>query len=134
MKMRLVYLALAITISSTLMSYDSIERDKSVEGTWIRKTDNLMVKVDNSNASILQDGDKKFPCDISGYLIYKNIVKVKDNLWTCDFLVVTMGSCAKEYQAGEMFINREGELVIICPGFDTKVYTKVNPRYNASPE
>jgi type IV secretory pathway ATPase VirB11/archaellum biosynthesis ATPase len=119
-------------ISGVLMSYNSVNRDKSVDGTWIRKSDNLMVKIDNERASILKEGDEKFPCDISSFSIYKDIRKVKDNLWTCKFLVVTMGSCNTEYEAGEMFINKEGELVIICGAFGSKVYSKMNPRYDSS--
>ena len=132
MKTNPVYLAIFIGVAVVLMSYDSIDRIKSVEGTWIRKNDNLMVKIDAEKAFILQEGDEKFPCDVSGLSIYKDINKVKDNLWTCKFLVVTMGSCNTGYEVGEMFINQAGELVIICPGFASKVYSKVNPRYNSS--
>ncbi|HEY3387313.1 MAG TPA: hypothetical protein VGK46_12435 [Saprospiraceae bacterium] len=134
MKINHLYLVFAFGIFSALMSFDSVHRVKSVEGTWTRKNDNLMVKIDNEKALILQEGDEKFPCDVSALQIYKDIRKVKDNLWTCNFLVVTMGSCHTNYQAGEMFINKQGELVIICPGFASKVYSKVNPRYDSSQE
>jgi len=95
MKIRLAYPILVLCVAFTLMSYNSFERTKSIEGTWIRKTDNLMVRVDANQASILQEGDEKFPCDIAGDPIYKNIVKVNDNLWTCQFLVVTRDPAAK---------------------------------------
>jgi len=41
-----------------------------------------------------------------------------------------MGSCGTNYEAGEMFINQQGELVI----FASKVYSKVNPHYNTTQE
>ena len=134
MKVNPIYVAIMAAISSLLMSYDSIERTKSIEGTWIRKEDNLMVKIDNGNAAIIKEGDQKFPCDVTGLPIYKDIHKVKDNLWTCNFLVVTMGTCTTTYEAGEIFINKEQELVIICPGFSSKVYSKIKPRYNSAQE
>ena len=115
------------------MSYDTVDGNKSVEGTWIRKGDNLMVTIEKGNASIIKEGNEKFPCDVSDLLIYKDIRQVQDNLWTCNFLVVTMGSCKTEYQTGELFISKQDELVIICPGFESKIYSKIKPRYNSSP-
>ena len=118
-------------VSAILMSHRTVDSADSVEGTWIRNGDNLKVAIDHGNASIIDDGNSKFPCDVSAQLIYKDIRKVKDNHWTCNFLVVTMGSCATNYESGEIFIDREGHLVVICPGFTSKVYTKIKPRYNS---
>ncbi|HEY9048522.1 MAG TPA: hypothetical protein VIN08_21595 [Ohtaekwangia sp.] len=122
-----LYIFCSIAIASLIMGFDN--KPESLEGTWIRKGDNLKIEIDNEHASIVQEGNKKFPCDIADLYIYKDIQKVKDNLWKCNFLVVTMGSCNTNYEAGEMFIDREGSLVIICPGFASKVYTKAKPRY-----
>ena len=118
-------------VSAILMSHRTVDSADSVEGTWIRNGDNLKVAIDHGNASIIDDGNSKFPCDVSAQLIYKDIRKVKDNHWTCDFLVVTMGSCATNYESGEIFIDRAGHLVVICPGFTSKVYTKIKPRYDS---
>jgi len=126
-----LYFAMLMGISSVLMSHSTVDRVHSVEGTWTRIEDNLKVKIDKGNASIIDEGDLKFPCDVSDQLIYKDIRKVKDNLWTCNFLVVTMGSCQTNYETGEIFIDKEGHLVVICPGFLSKVYSKVKPRYDS---
>lgn len=120
-----------IGISAGLMGYNNLDRIDSLDGTWIRKGDNLKVKIDKGNASIVDEGDLEFSCDVSAELIYKDIRKMKDNSWACNFLVVTMGSCETNYEAGEIFIDREGQLVVICPGFKSKVYSKVRPRYES---
>jgi hypothetical protein len=129
MNIKSAYGALVLGLCSLLMGYDTIKRPESLDGTWIRKGDNLKIEIDKADASIVQEGNEKFPCDVSDKFIYKDIQKVKDNLWTCHFLVVTMGSCNTTYEAGEMFIDKEGALVIICPGFSSKIYTKAKPRY-----
>jgi hypothetical protein len=128
MRIKPVFIAIAVVIASALMSFES---EKSIEGTWIRKGDNLMVTIENGKASIINEGKEKFPCDVSDFLIYKDIRQVKENHWTCNFLVVTMGTCETEYQAGELFISKQDELVIICPGFTSKVYSKIKPRYKS---
>jgi hypothetical protein len=133
MRIRALFIPIVISISSTLMSYDTFEENKAIEGTWIRKGDNLMVTIKNGKASIVNDGKEKFPCDVSDLLIYKDIRQVDINRWTCNFLVVTMGSCKTEYQPGELFISKQDELVIICPGFESKIYSKIKPRYNSMP-
>ena len=132
MKIKSLFIAIAISICFLLMSFIG-EPEKSIEGTWIRKGDNLMVTIDNGKASIINEGKEKFPCDVSDLLIYKDIRQVESNRWTCNFLVVTMGTCNTEYQAGELFISKQDELVIICPGFASKVYSKVKPRYKSTP-
>jgi hypothetical protein len=133
MKINSLYLVFLTGISSLLMGFEMIDRSESLDGTWIRKGDNLKIEIVKADASIVEEGKEKFPCYVSDKLIYKDIQKVKDNLWTCHFLVVTMGSCNTNYEAGEMFIDREGSLVIICPGFASKIYTKAKPRYITSP-
>lgn len=131
MNIKSVAVALIFCCSCILLSFTPIDRTKSIEGTWIRTGDNLMVSIDNGKATILKEGDEKFPCDVSDLLIYKDIQKVKDNLWKCNFLVVTMGTCQTNYESGEIFINRDDQLVIICPGFESKIYAKVKPRYKS---
>lgn len=132
MKTKPVFFAITISISSVLMSYDTFDASKSIEGTWTRKGDNLMITIENGKASIVKEGNEKFPCDVSDLLIYKDIRQVEDNRWTCNFLVVTMGSCKTEYELGELFISKQDELVIICPGFASKIYSKIKPRYKST--
>jgi hypothetical protein len=129
MKINQLCLIGLIGISAGFMGYSTVDRVDSLDGTWIRKGDNLKVNFDRGSASIVDEGDLDFACDVSAELIYKDISKVKDNHWRCNFLVVTMGSCETNYEAGEIFIDREGHLVVICPGFKSKVYSKVKPRY-----
>jgi hypothetical protein len=131
MKIHHLYLVILIGISTVLMSHNPMDRPDTLDGTWVRKVDNLRIRIQKENASIIEEGNLKFACDVSAHLIYKDIRKDKDNHWTCNFLVVTMGSCKTNYEAGEMFIDKEGDLVVICPGFLSKVYTKVKPRYDS---
>ena len=133
MRFKPVFLAIGFCLCSVAMSFNTVKHSKSVEGTWVRKGDNLMVAIENGQASILKEGNEKFPCEVSDLPIYKDIRQVESNRWTCNFLVVTMGSCKTEYQAGELFISKQDELVIICPGFASKVYLKIKPRYNSTP-
>jgi hypothetical protein len=107
--------------------------DPEIVGTWVRKSDNLRIKVSSQDEFTMQsfivaEGDDKFPCDVSDMPIYKNIIKAGRNLWYCDFLVVTMGSCATTYESGIIQLTKLGELEITCPGFDKKIYSKVKPR------
>jgi len=133
MKRNFAWCVLIAGIAAVLMSYKTIDPRESIEGTWIRKDDNLKIRIDKENALIIEEGNEKFPCDVSSMRIYKDIRQVKHNLWTCNFLVVTMGSCSTNYEAGEIFIDKAGELVIICPGFESKVYLKSKPRYESLP-
>jgi hypothetical protein len=109
-------------------------KGEDLEGVWVRKSDHLRIEIrrDKSSADLLSlvvaEGDEKFPCDVSELPIYKNIKKVGRGLWTCDFLVVTMGSCATGYEEGVMRMMH-GELEITCPGFEKKYYTKLKARY-----
>jgi len=106
----------------------------ALKGIWIRRSDHLRIKVTEANTTQLQsfiiaDGDEKFPCDVSELPIYKNIVQVGKNLWTCDFLVVTMKSCHTDYEEGIIQIVKNGDMEITCPGYEKKIYVKSNPRY-----
>jgi hypothetical protein len=107
-----------------------------IKGTWVRKDDKLAIIIKQENgqlfSNIVNEGTEKFPCDVSAYHIYKNIVKIKDNLWRCDFLVVTIGSCATDYEEGMIQMNNQGDIEITCPGFSKKYYTKLKPRYEAN--
>jgi hypothetical protein len=123
-----------LLVSMSLFMGFTADQPKSIEGTWVRKGDNLKIQIGNGRASIIEEGNEKFPCDVSDLFIYKDIRQEKTNLWTCNFLVVTMGSCNTNYETGEIFIDKDGELVIICPGFASKVYAKVKPRYTSSPD
>lgn len=112
----------------------SVDNTKSIEGIWIRRSDHLRIKVSEVNTAqlesfIIAEGDEKFPCNVSDLPIYKNIVKVGRNLWTCDFLVVTMGSCHTDYEEGIIQVVANGDMEITCPGYEKKIYAKSNPRY-----
>lgn len=120
---------LVLILSPFFLAFTPAE--ESIEGTWTRKTDHLRIEVQKGQALIVQEGEEEFPCEVSALSIYKDIRQVKRNHWQCQFLVVTMGSCHTEYQSGELFINKTGELVVICPGFESKVYTKARPRYES---
>lgn len=107
--------------------------ESEIAGTWVRKSDNLRIKISSQDEFTMQsfitsEGNEKFPCDVSSMPIYKNIIKAGRNLWYCDFLVVTMGSCATTYESGIIQLMKNGDLEITCPGFDKKVYVKVKPR------
>lgn len=110
----------------------------SIEGTWVRKADHLKIRImsdtkaDQMYSLIVEEGDEKFPCEVSALPIYKNIIEVEPNRWKCDFLVVTMGTCSTNYESGEIIITKTGDLVVICPGFTSKVYEKLRPRYEVS--
>jgi len=124
------FLFLSLAVSPFFMGFDTVEED-SIEGTWVRKGDNLKIEIVDDHAMIVAEGKEKFPCEVSDLFIYKDIRQEKHNQWSCHFLVVTMGSCRTEYQQGELFISKTGELVIICPGFASKVYSKARPRYES---
>jgi|GEM_PF-2122871 len=131
MKTKHISFVLATVFSYMLMSFESPDRSP-IEGIWTRKDDHLKIEIDKDRASIVLEGNEKFPCDVSSMLIYKDIRLTKTNHWACNFLVVTMGSCISGYESGEMFIDKAGELVVICPGFKSKVYQKAKPRYEHS--
>jgi hypothetical protein len=110
------------------------DNTNDLQGVWIRRSDHLRIKVSEASTTQLQsfiiaEGDEKFPCDVSELPIYKNIVKVGRNLWTCDFLVVTMGSCHTAYEEGVIQIVKNGDMEITCPGYEKKIYVKSAPRY-----
>jgi len=138
MKKYLVLYSLLI-ISIFFMAAHSPElNDPGIQGEWVRKSDNLRINIvlekDNQLTSfIIAEGDKKFPCNVSGLPIYKTITKTKENHWTCDFLVVTIGVCSTDYEEGEIRVTKSGDLEVICPGFSKKIYKRVKkPRYNSS--
>jgi len=129
LRMKSFFVVALLAGVSLLSGFKAAEPLDSLDGVWIRRSDNLRIHIDKERASIVQEGNEKFPCELDDMFIYKDIRKVKDNQWTCQFLVVTMGSCKTEYESGELFINRQGDLVIICPGFDSKIYVKAKSRY-----
>jgi hypothetical protein len=123
-------LLFVMLMSPFFMAFDT-PAEESIEGTWVRKGDNLKIEIVDDHALIVVEGNEKFPCEVSDLFIYKDIRQVQRNQWSRNFLVVTMGSCRTEYEKGELFISKTGELVIICPGFASKVYSKVRPRYES---
>jgi hypothetical protein len=129
-----------VAIFTVFSGFVSLPGDKSeLEGIWIRKSDNLRISVTEENKAhftsyIVAEGKEEFPCDVTALPIYKNIVKLRNNLWTCDFLVVTMGSCATDYEEGIIRINENSDMEITCPGFGKKIYSKSKPRYEKGEE
>jgi hypothetical protein len=125
-----------LVLTLLLVSGFSADTNKETEltGVWVRKSDHLKIKVTEESplqqqGFIIDEGKEKFPCDVSAFPIYKNISRIKENLWSCDFLVVTMGSCATAYEEGIIRLTKENEMEITCPGFDKKLYSKLKPRY-----
>jgi hypothetical protein len=109
--------------------------ETNLAGVWIRKTDHLRIKVteeasDGLLSFIIDNGTEKFPCEVGHLPIYKNIKPIGRNLWSCDFLVVTMGSCATDYEAGMIQLKKNGDMEITCPGFEKKIYSRLKPRYD----
>lgn len=126
-------LVFTLLIAAFVLSSFREDAEPQITGTWVRKSDNLRIKIDAQDEHKLQsfitaEGDEKFPCEVSNMPIYKNIIKAGRNLWYCDFLVVTIGSCATTYESGIIQLMKTGDLEITCPGFDKKIYTKAKPR------
>ena len=133
MKINVMYSAFLMAAVALLCSFTSTEMPE-IKGVWVRTSDHLRIEVKEENRDqlhsfIIAEGDEKFPCEVSALPIYRNIKKVGRNLWTCHFLVVTMGSCATEYEEGIIQITKHGEMEITCPGFAKKIYAKAKPRY-----
>lgn len=125
-----IFIPLALIV---LTSFTFPAKEIELTGVWVRHGDHLRIKVEQEGRDrlfsfIIEEGSEKFPCAVSHLPIYKNIERKGKNLWTCDFLVVTMGSCATEYEAGIIRLTKEEHLEIICPGFDDKLYSRLKPR------
>lgn len=117
-----------------ISGFTSFDVEPDITGDWIREGDNLRIKITKEDSEklrsfIVQEGNEKFPCTVSHLPIYKNIIQVKEKLWKCDFLVVTMGSCTTGYEEGFIQVLKNGAMEIICPGYEKKVYKKLKPRY-----
>jgi hypothetical protein len=140
MKMKLSVLSIMLTVLLFATGFSSItDFDSDLKGTWVRVGDKLRIQVteegnDRLQSFIVAEGDEKFPCEVSNIPIYKNITKVGRNLWRCNFLVVTLGSCTTDYEEGFIQITKTGSMEITCPGFDLKVYTRAKPRYESGNE
>lgn len=133
--MRNLFLSLLILVIAG-SGFTSFENNEELVGVWVRKSDHLRIRVESQQPEtlysfIVEEGYEKFPCDVSALPIYKNIKKVGRNLWQCDFLVVTMGSCDTDYEAGMIRLTKEGDIEITCPGFDKKYYSKLKPRLDS---
>jgi len=128
----LVILFFLFTSAIDVLKFNNDE----VVGTWFRDSDQLVIKITENKekpedmfALITEEGNHDFPCDVSEQPIYMDIIKRKDNLWTCTYLVVTIDNCSTEYYYdGKMQLTEEGKLKIICPGFKTMYYSKRRPR------
>lgn len=132
MKTSVTYFLLIIFV--IISGFASTDGEPEITGDWIRDADNLRIKITREDSEklqsfIVQEGDEKFPCTVSHLPIYKNIVQVKEKVWTCDFLVVTMASCTTDYEEGFIQLQKNGTLEIICPGYEKKIYKKLKPRY-----
>jgi hypothetical protein len=108
--------------------------EEDLQGMWVRVTDELRIKVSEESSTSLQsfiveEGAEAFPCEVSSIPIYKNIHRVSTNLWRCEFLVVTLGSCATDYEEGIIRINKDDQMEITCPGFEKRIYSRMKPRY-----
>jgi hypothetical protein len=108
----------------------------AITAAWVRVGDRLRIEVKERNENVLesyitQEGNEKFPCEVSDLPIYKDITKVGRNLWRCKFLVVTMGSCSTEYEEGMIRLLPGNKMEITCPGFAKKVYERSIPRYES---
>jgi hypothetical protein len=131
------HLLVSITLIGCIVLFTGFKissDDHPLEGEWIRTTDNLRIRVTAVDdkmfiSYIIKEGKDEFPCEVSAFPIYRNIVAINNKRWKCDFLVVTMGSCATDYEEGSVQINKTGELEINCPGFGKKIYRKLRPRY-----
>jgi hypothetical protein len=55
MNIKSAYGALVLGLCSLLMGYDTIKRPESLDGTWIRKGDNIKIEIDKSDASNFQE-------------------------------------------------------------------------------
>ncbi len=123
-----------IVVSLLLSGYNTLENTNDLQGIWVRVTDQLKISVKEDtpqrlNSFIVDEGKEKFPCAVADLPIYKNIVHVRGNLWSCDFLVVTMGSCSTGYEQGIIRLTDQDHMEINCPGFGKKTYAKQKPRY-----
>lgn len=130
-------ITLALLLSLALVSGTSVELPQSIQGTWIRVEDQLRIEIKEHDANslhsfIVAEGSEKFPCEVSELAIYKDIVRAGENRWNCQFLVVTIRSCATEYQTGAIRLTRSGHLEVNCPGFAKKIYARSKPRYSES--
>jgi hypothetical protein len=134
---KIILLSFCLFITGTVSSgFITVPGKDEAEmlGVWIRKSDHLMIQVEQENQTqlsshIVEEGTEKFPCNVSHLPIYKNITRIKGSLWKCDFLVVTMGSCSTDYEEGIIQMMKNGDMEITCPGFGKKIYTKLRPRY-----
>jgi hypothetical protein len=131
-----ILVAIALLINAVIQpAFISMDGDvPEITGEWIRTTDALRIRITPEtdkqfHSFIIDEGNGNFPCEVSDLPIYKNIVQIKGKLWRCDFLVVTMGSCATDYEEGIIQLVKNGDMEITCPGFEKKIYRKQKPRY-----
>src|ERR1041385_7413041 len=96
--MNQIALLKTITLISIVFLTSGFKNESTgLEGIWVRKADGLVIELKamaNAKyvAQIVQEGAEKFPCDVSGQPIYKNIAR-QNNSWSCEFLVVEINRC-----------------------------------------
>jgi hypothetical protein len=133
--MRNLLLSLLVLVT-VISGFTPVDTNDELVGVWVRRSDHLRIRVEPQRSEtlysfIVEEGTEKFPCDVDALPIYKNITKTGRNLWSCDFLVVTMGSCSTEYESGVIRLTKEGDIEITCPGFEKKYYSKLKPRLDS---
>lgn len=121
-----------------LISFKSIKSvsETDLHGAWVRVGDRLRIEVKDSDGDRMQsfitlEGNEEFPCDVTSLAIYKDIHRIGKNLWRCEFLVVTMGSCSIDYEEGMIRLTADNRMEITCPGYDKRIYERSIPRYEA---
>lgn len=135
MKRLILFASLIIcVVASTGLT--PVKENENILGSWVRLGDRLRIEVKEQTGGeaqsfIVMEGKEKFPCDVSDLAIYKNITKAGRNLWRCQFLVVTMGSCSTDYEDGIIRLTEDKKMEIVCPGYANKVYERINPRYES---
>lgn len=82
-------------------------------------------------SDIVREGVEEFPCDVNRLAIYKNIQHIRGSIWSCRYLVVTMGTCVTEYEDGIIKIVDENQIDVHCGSFGKKSYRKLQPRYDS---
>ena len=106
-------------------------------GSWKRTSDGLIIHIsgqissdEGASASVADQGDWQFDCSFPSKPFYKNFKKLGKETWSCDFLIYDIPTYRSHYsQSGRVRINKDNELEIVCPGFPTRYFTRLEPRF-----
>jgi hypothetical protein len=138
MKRFLIVLLVSISFAAGLSAFTSgiSDGNNDLRGAWVRVGDRLRIEVKDGTDERMQsfitlEGNEDFPCDVSDLAIYRDIHKVGKNLWRCEFLVVTIGSCSTDYEEGIIRLTESNRMEITCPGYDKRIYERSIPRYES---